>query len=79
MDNKMIAKELQRIAGIITSGSKPTPTVCNGCGYTDYLVPSRKLRAENSQRGYYCDRCSSFLKRQNRKKRLEETRYDQSS
>ena len=32
MDNKMIARELQRIAGIITSNSHPTPMVCKGCG-----------------------------------------------
>ena len=74
MDNKTIAKELQRIAGIITSTAKPSPVVCNGCGYTDYLMPSRVARVVKSLRGYYCDRCSSFLKRQNRRKRLEETK-----
>ena len=77
MDNKMIARELQRIAGIITSNSHPTPMVCKGCGYTDYLTPSRLLRAQNTERGYYCDRCASFMKRQNRRRRLQETTYDQ--
>lgn len=79
MDNKMIARELQRIAGIITSNSKPTPMVCKGCGYTDYLTPSRKLRAEKSERGYYCDRCLSFMRRKRREefRRLMEVRRNE--
>jgi hypothetical protein len=62
MTRDEIVKELKGLVSRIDDTQHVVLLKCNGCHYTDEVTPSRAKRAAESQRGYYCDRCVSFMK-----------------
>lgn len=66
IDRRVVANLLKSLAGRISSHNKLVSVECNGCGYFDDLTPSEAKRVKNTNRGYYCYRCCSFMQRHNK-------------
>ena len=62
VDKKAIAKEMQRLATILSNDVECEAFKCKGCHYTDLLNPSETKRVKNTARGYFCKRCVSSMR-----------------